>query len=273
MQANISALEQIVYKAEHVIVACSGGIDSLLLAIVANRILGKECHIAHSVGPSVSPEATRRVKRFAQNEGWQLHLLEADEFSDENYLSNPANRCFFCKTHLYASMTDLAQCLTKNRGTSYFMMSGTNCDDLSEYRPGLLAADQFGVRHPYVEVGMGKREIRRHARKLNLPFSELPASPCLSSRLYTGTRVTAERLEAIHFSETALQKSLHLGTVRCRLEDNDMRIEVPSTDREKLTPEVIASLQTQLQTHHPHVASVTLDPHEYRPGRAFKVEH
>ncbi len=271
LDINISPLEVLLQQCKGVLIACSGGIDSLLLAVTAHRTLGRKCHVVHSVGPSVPSEATERVKTFAEKEGWRLHLISSEEFQDENYLSNPLNRCFFCKTHLYRSLSFLSQRLLKEGAEGFSIMSGTNCDDLSEYRPGLIAADQFGVRHPYVEAGMGKEDIRSYARQLELSFSELPSSPCLSSRIYTGTRVTPERLQAIHFSETILQNNVPLKMVRCRLEEDEMRIEVLSSDREKLTTEVLSHLREQLQSHHPLVRSVSLDPGTYRPGRAFRA--
>ncbi len=270
LKGNHPGLQRTLSTAGPVIIACSGGIDSLLLAVVAHRILGSRCHIAHSIGPSVPPEATERVKAFAQKEGWLLHLLKAEEFFDEDYLSNPVNRCFFCKSHLYQAMSRLSRTLSTKQEAPFTLMSGTNCDDLSEYRPGLIAAEDFEVRHPYVEAGMGKDDIRRCARHLGLPFSELPASPCLSSRLYTGTRVTPERLEAVHFSETTLQKHLSLKMVRCRLDEDHMKIEVLSSDRGKFNAGLLDALKSKIKKAHPFVRTVALDPSAYRPGRAFK---
>src|SRR5207249_1462817 len=116
---------------------------------------------------------------------WQLQLVHSREFDDEQYLANPRNRCFHCKRHLYGELAALSARLPEFEG--WTLLSGANLDDLGEYRPGLEAAAERAVRHPFIETGIGKAQIRAIARVAGLSFSELPASPCLASRLYTGT--------------------------------------------------------------------------------------
>src|SRR5690606_35929111 len=125
------------------------------------------------------------------------------EFQSEDYLSNPSNRCYHCKSNLYSSLEQLAG--TVSGGTT--LLSGANLDDLGEYRPGLMAAAEKQVRHPFIEAGIDKAMIRAIARHLKLPFAELPASPCLASRLYTGTRVTPARLRAVEVSEMLVREN------------------------------------------------------------------
>ena len=137
-------------------------------------------------------------------------------------MANPLNRCFFCKTNLYGSI---------GKHTDGQMVSGANLDDLGEYRPGLDAARDHAVRHPYLEAGIDKQAVRRLARTLGLgELSELPAAPCLSSRVETGIAIRADVLRAIHSVERELAQSFPRGTVRCRVRASGVVVELdPNT--------------------------------------------
>jgi uncharacterized protein len=244
------------------VIACSGGIDSLLLATLAHRALPQTTRVVHAISPAVPQEATARVHSWAKQEGWSLDIIESGEFQDEDYLSNPANRCYHCKRHLYDSLHMLSQ-------TDGTVLSGANLDDLGEYRPGLTAASENGVRHPWVEADIGKAALRDIARHLNLPFAELPASPCLASRIYTGTRVTTSRVRAIEAGETLIRQQTGIGVVRCRLKEDRVLIEVGDSDRTKITPLLITKVAQTMQLIEPAIASVELDATAYRAGRSF----
>ncbi|MGB7974276.1 MAG: adenine nucleotide alpha hydrolase [Roseiarcus sp.] len=199
-------------------VAVSGGVDSLTLATFAHRAAGYRAEIFHAVSPAVPEEATGRVKRLAANQGWRLRIVDAREFADESYLANPVDRCFFCKTNLYG-------CIARHSDAQ--ILSGTNLDDLREYRPGLEAAKLHSVRHPYLEAGIDKRAVRSLARDLGLgAVSELPAAPCLSSRVETGIAIRPEVLKAIHAVERSIAKDFPTGTVRCRVRARGVVIEL-----------------------------------------------
>lgn len=251
------------------IVACSGGVDSLLLATVIHRSTPKHAIIAHAQSPAVPAAATQRVKDCAGVEGWRLELIQSGEFSDPSYRSNPIDRCYYCKSHLYAALSLLAGSGHMADAAEYTMVSGANIDDLGEYRPGLKAAQEFNVRHPYIEAGMGKLHIREMSRRLGLPFAELPASPCLASRLYTGTRVTEVRLAAVEQGEEILKRATGIKILRCRVKEDKMFIEVQNEDRCKINTSLIRRLQEELRMISPAISDVFLDPLPYRPGRAF----
>ena len=199
-------------------VAVSGGVDSVTLATFAHRAAGSRVEAFHAVSPAVPEEATERVKRFAANQGWRLRIVDAREFADESYLANPIDRCFFCKTNLYG-------CIARHSDAQ--ILSGANLDDLREYRPGLEAAKLHSVRHPYLEAGIDKKVVRSLARDLGLgAISELPAAPCLSSRVETGIAIRPEVLKAIHAVERSIAKDFPTGTVRCRVRARGVVIEL-----------------------------------------------
>ena len=207
-------------------VAVSGGVDSMTLAVVAHRLPDTAIEIFHAVSPAVPPEATARVRRYADREGWRLQVVDAGEFDDPNYRANPSNRCFYCKTNLYDTIVGR---------TDAVVYSGTNMDDLGDYRPGLEAAKSHGVRHPYVEAVIDKATVRAVARDLGLDdLAELPAAPCLSSRIETGLRVEADQLALVHAVERYVARQLDPDTVRCRVRHDAVVIELDAATADAL---------------------------------------
>ncbi len=265
--AALARLDEQLILTPRRIVACSGGIDSLLLATVAHRAAPATTVVAHTITPAVPREGTDRVRAFAAAEGWALEVVRSREFDDERYLSNPTDRCYFCKSNLYDAIGELRAHDSFDRTAT--ILSGANTDDLGEYRPGLDAAAERGVGHPYVEAGLGKSEIRSMARVLGLSEAELAASPCLASRLYTGTRVTASRLAAVEAGEAQLRDRLGIDVVRCRLRGDDVLIEVPDDKRHLVTSDERLAVFAAMIAVEPSLVSADLDPDAYRPGRAI----
>lgn len=250
------------------VVACSGGVDSLSLAAVAHQQMPNTTVVAHAVTPAVPEQATSRVIRYATEFGWNLELVKPREFEDERYLDNPADRCYYCKSHLYDSLL-----IERNLGPARtsVVLSGTNLDDLGEYRPGLNAATERNVRHPFVEAGFTKDDVRALAVSLDLDAADLPASPCLASRLYTGTRVSIDRLRAVELGERALTDLTGLDVVRCRVRDSEVLVEVPDGEQHRVTNDVLAKVGDAMRTVSPGLGTPELDTRPYRPGRAFVV--
>src|ERR1700733_9337632 len=243
-------------------VAVSGGVDSVTLATFAHRADGSCVEIFHAVSPAVPGEATERVKRLAADHGWRLRIVDAGAVTDANYLANPVDRCFFCKTNLYG-------CIARQSDAQ--ILSGANLDDLREYRPGLEARKRHSVRHPYLEAEIDKTGVRSLARELGLgALSELPAAPCLSSRVETGIAIRPEVLKAIHAVEQSIAKDFPTGTVRCRVRAKGVVIE--------LDPETLAAIsgkrEDELRANADRIfagiaPTLDLSFEPYRNGSAF----
>lgn len=211
---------------ERVAVAVSGGVDSMTLAWLACRELGARARVFHAVSPAVPPEATARVQVYAARADWRLQLVDAGELRDPAYLANPVDRCFFCKTDLYGTIA---------RHTDWPIASGANLDDLGDFRPGLSAARDHGVRHPLIEAGIGKTGVRALAAAEGLDdLAELPAAPCLSSRIETGMPVTVGRLAFVLEAERLLAARLGPATLRCRVRRGGVVAELDEATLEAL---------------------------------------
>lgn len=236
----LNILNEWLSAAETVGVAASGGVDSTTLAIVAHRRLAGKCKVYHASSPAVPQSSTKRLEEIAKAERWQFEIINAGEFQDPNYLKNPVNRCFFCKQNLYGA-------IASGKVSKEVLLSGTNTDDMDDFRPGLQAAKTFQVKHPYVELGINKARIRKIAEHLGFDdLADLPASPCLSSRIETGIRVEPNTLLLVDQVEQYLISELCVSTVRCRIRakglvvelDQECLLRLSGTQRNVLTEEI-----------------------------------
>jgi uncharacterized protein len=218
MSPTEEAIAAVLGEISPAVVAVSGGVDSMTLAHLAARHVRSGVTMVHAISPAVPAAATVRVRAHADRFGWRLTVLDAGEFADPSYRANPVDRCYFCKANLYGTLAGLF---------TGAILSGTNRDDLTDFRPGLRAAAERGVRHPFVEAGIGKAEIRALAREFGLDeLSELPAAPCLSSRIETGVAIAAADLALVEAVEEMLRQALGPIDLRCRIGHAGVRIEL-----------------------------------------------
>ena len=226
LDSRFAALEGVLRDIGRVAVAVSGGVDSMTLAVVAHRAPGVSATMHHAVSPAVPASASGRVERYARSEGWRLERIDAGEFADARYVANPANRCYFCKTNLYSAIVPPAGAV---------IVSGANTGDLGDFRPGLAAAAEHAVRHPYVECGIDKPAVRAIAAGLGLDdLAELPAAPCLSSRVETGIAIDPGVLKAIDACERLVRDATRAATVRCRVRRGAVVVELDDAALEAL---------------------------------------
>ena len=202
------------------VVAYSGGVDSSVVLAVAARALGPRALGLTGVSASLAATELDEARAVARAAGAELLAVPTSELDDPDYAANRPDRCFHCKTGLYAACRRVAA----ERGLRW-ILNGTNADDVGDWRPGLRAADEAGVRSPLLDAGLSKAEVRAVARLLGLPNWDKPAQPCLSSRLPYGTPVTRERLAAVE----AVERALHahgFREARARHFGDEVRLEV-----------------------------------------------
>lgn len=211
-----------------VVVAYSGGTDSSLVAAVAARTLGERAVAVTAVSASLPHGELEAARRVAREIGVAHRIVRTRETQDEAYLENGTDRCYHCKTELYDVLGRVAE-----EAGGATVVSGANVDDLGDYRPGLRAAEEHGVRHPLVEVGFSKADVRQAARAIGVRNWDKPASACLSSRIAFGMRISVAELSKVGRAERAL-KELGFGQCRVRVHGDVARVEVELAELPRL---------------------------------------
>lgn len=207
-----------------VLVAYSGGVDSALVMAVAHQELGERALACIGVSPSYPTREMRDAIKLAEMLGVPFRLIDTEEHLDPNYAANLADRCYYCKTELH----DQLQAVARAEGWAA-TLDGNNASDLGDFRPGMAAAREHGVRSPLLEAGITKAEVRELAQALGLPVWDKPAMACLSSRVPHGTPITPELLRQIESAEDALV-GLGFRQFRVRHHGDIARIELPADD-------------------------------------------
>jgi pyridinium-3,5-biscarboxylic acid mononucleotide sulfurtransferase len=241
-----------------VVVAYSGGVDSAYLAWLAHDTLGAASVAITADSPSYPAHHRQMALDIAARFGFAHRLIQTAELERAEYRANPTNRCYFCKHELYARLSVIA----RERGA--VIVDGNNADDRGDYRPGRLAAREFGVISPLDDVGLTKAQIRALSREAGLPTWDQPASACLSSRIPYHSEVTDAKLRLVEGAEAALRR---LGFVVCRVRHfgDTARVEIGRDELARaLAPDVAASIVAALRDA--GYRDVVIDPRGYRTG-------
>lgn len=256
----LAALKDQLQRYPRVLVAFSGGIDSMFLLHCCVEVLGVAQVLAvTAASETYTPDELRQAKEFAARLGVRHVVLETEELNDPRFAENPADRCYYCKHWFYKDAAALAK--TENIPV---ILDGTNADDLDDYRPGRDAAREFGVVSPLVEAGITKAQIRAWARTFGLPAWNKPANPCLASRIPYGSEITIPKLTMVAGAETFI-RGLGFTDVRVRHHGPIARIELPREEFARFqAPETAAAVSRRLKEL--GFTWVTLDLDGYQRG-------
>jgi uncharacterized protein len=256
---RLERLEAVFQSTESAIVAFSGGVDSSLVAAAAHRVLGERALAVTAVSPALAHGELDGARTVALAIGIAHETVGTRELEREGYRRNDRDRCYHCKSELYEVLSGLAA----DRGYAA-LVSGANADDLGDWRPGLRAAAERGVRHPLVEAGLGKSEVRALARKLGIPSADKPASPCLASRVPYGTEVDPSVLAQVDRAERAV-RALGFGELRVRHFGTTGRVELSADDQRRAGGEDVKA-EIERAVVGAGYASAEIDPEPFRSG-------
>ena len=235
---NIHIFQEYLSQPQTLVLAVSGGVDSTSLVLLLQRLsnVKNKPVWVHAKTPAVPKKHTEQLKAIAHDAGADLKIITPSEFQDERYLENTIDRCFYCKTNLFEEI--------RRNFPDAIILTGANRDDLDDYRPGLKAAADFNVRHPFIEAGYRKNDIRLLAGILGLSeLASAPSSPCLSSRIFTGTRISSAVLGKIEDVEELLTNAIGIGNHRCRYGEGRVVLEVDPANLNQMNEELMLELQ------------------------------
>ena len=257
---KLNELENWFADKNKVMIALSGGVDSALVAYAAFQKLGGSAIAVTADYKTLSAEELQTAKQICSEIGITQLFLDYDELQNEEFTKNDSTRCFHCRLELGDHLLNLA----KEHDVDV-IVDGTNLDDLGDYRPGIDALRQNGIRSPLVETNLSKPQIRQIAKSVGLSVHDKPSNSCLASRIPWGQRVTAERLARIEFGETIIKQLTKVKQVRVRDFDGSAKIEVEKNDLSEFDNLVLDKITEKLKMV--GFTSVEIDLEGYKPGK------
>lgn len=243
-----------------VMVALSGGVDSALVAYAAFQKLGNSAIAVTADYKTLSQEELETAKQICSEIGITQLFLDYSELENEDFTKNDSNRCFHCRLELGDHLVNLAK-----EHDVEIIVDGTNLDDLGDYRPGIEALKQNGIRSPLVETNFSKSQIREVAKMIGLSVFDKPSNSCLASRIPWGQRVTAEKLIRIEFGETIVKQLTKVKQVRVRDINGSAKIEVEKHMIPRFDEITLKQITEKLKMI--GFTSVEVDQEGYRPGK------
>ena len=245
---------------DNVMIALSGGVDSAVVAYAAFQALGSSAIAVTADYKTLSEDELFSAKQVCSEIGIEQILLDYSELENEEFIKNDSNRCFHCRMELGDHLIELAK-----KHDVKIIVDGTNLDDLGDYRPGIQALRENGIRSPLVETKFLKSDVRDIAKSVGLSVYDRPSNSCLASRIPWGQRVTAEKLTRIEFGETIVKQLTNIKQVRVRDFDGSAKIEV---DKEMI-PVFDENIMNQITEKLKLIgfSSVDIDKDGYKPGK------
>ena len=266
LDEKLTKLENIIRPMERALIGYSGGVDSAMLAVAAQRVLGEGAICVTADSESYASGELERAQEITNQFGIRHEVVKTRELDNPDYAKNAPDRCYYCKQELFSHMERMAAELRVD-----YILYGQNTDDVGDFRPGAKAAKEKGVRAPLAEAGLDKEDVRALARRWGISVWDRPAMACLSSRFPYGTAVTADGLKKVDRAEFFLRTELGYAQLRSRHHDYLARIELPIRDLEALLRhetqrrQMVDALQTIGYTH------VTVDLRGFRSGSMNEV--
>ncbi len=264
MKDKLIRLKEVLSEMGSVLIAYSGGVDSTFLLKVSHDVLGDRVLAVTAISETYPEGEIQRAVRIATGLSIRHRIIETEELSNESFSSNPPERCYYCKGELFTRLIDIA----RQEGIA-FVIDGSNHDDTGDFRPGMQAAKDLGIRSPLKEVGLTKEEIRVLSAEMGLETWDAPSSACLSSRFPYGMSITKEALKKVGAAESAMRR---LGFIQFRVRHygDIARIEVekseiPKFADEDLRKEVVSAIKSAGYTY------ICLDLEGYRTGSMNEV--
>lgn len=258
----MSKLENLInwFGNKRTLIALSGGVDSALVAYAAFQKLGNSAIAVTADYKTLSREELESAKKICTEIGISQILLNYDELENPEFVKNDSNRCYHCRQELGTRLIQLAK-----ENDVELIVDGTNLDDFGDYRPGLQALKQNGIRSPLVENHFTKKEIRETAKSVGLSVYDKPSNSCLASRIPWGQQITSERLLRIELGETIVKQETLLKQVRVRDIDGVAKLEIEKDQISILDKHTIREIANKLKII--GFSDLIIDPDGYKPGK------